>query len=66
MPITALFLDIRGVLLTKGWDHQGRKRAPKAFVDPAEMEVRVIRIDEERTIAEAVCRVLGLGCKKEN
>ena len=28
--------------------------------------VRVIRTDEERMIAETVCRVLGLGCKKEN
>jgi acetate kinase len=28
--------------------------------------VRVIRTDEERIIAETVCRVLGLGWKKEN
>jgi acetate kinase len=28
--------------------------------------VRVIRTDEERMIAKTVCRVLGLGCKKEN
>ena len=25
--ITALFLDIGGVLLTNGWDHLARKRA---------------------------------------
>ena len=29
--ITALFLDIGGVLLTDGWDHHARKRAAKAF-----------------------------------
>ena len=28
-PITALFLDIGGVLLTDGWDHNARKRAAK-------------------------------------
>ncbi len=28
--------------------------------------VRVIRTDEERMIAETVCRVLGLGCEREN
>jgi hypothetical protein len=26
-PITALFLDIGGVLLTNGWDHHARRRA---------------------------------------
>ena len=31
MPITALFLDIGGVLLTNGWDHHARKRAAKNF-----------------------------------
>ena len=30
-PITALFLDIGGVLLTDGWDHHARKRAAKHF-----------------------------------
>jgi putative hydrolase of the HAD superfamily len=29
--ITALFLDIGGVLLTNGWDHHTRKRATTAF-----------------------------------
>jgi acetate kinase len=28
--------------------------------------VRVIHTDEELMIAKTVCRVLGLGCKKEN
>jgi putative hydrolase of the HAD superfamily len=41
MPITALFLDIGGVLLTNGWDHHARKRAAKNFkLELAEMEDR--------------------------
>jgi hypothetical protein len=27
IPITTLFLDIGGVLLTNGWDHHARKRS---------------------------------------
>ena len=30
-PITTLFLDIGGVLLTNGWDHHARKRAAANF-----------------------------------
>jgi putative hydrolase of the HAD superfamily len=30
-PITCLFLDIGGVLLTDGWDHHARRRAARAF-----------------------------------
>jgi len=30
-PITALFLDVGGVLLTNGWDHHARRRAAKNF-----------------------------------
>ena len=30
-PIKTLFLDIGGVLLTNGWDHQARKRAAAHF-----------------------------------
>jgi putative hydrolase of the HAD superfamily len=41
IPITTLFLDIGGVLLTNGWDHQARKRAAVNFkLDLAEMEDR--------------------------
>jgi putative hydrolase of the HAD superfamily len=29
--ITALFLDVGGVLLTNGWDHHARRRAAKNF-----------------------------------
>jgi putative hydrolase of the HAD superfamily len=40
-PITCLFLDIGGVLLTDGWDHRARKRAAKHFkLDRAELEAR--------------------------
>ena len=40
-PITTLFLDIGGVLLSDGWDRYARKRAATTFeLDPAEMEDR--------------------------
>ena len=31
VPITTLFLDVGGVLLTIGWDHHARRRAAKHF-----------------------------------
>jgi putative hydrolase of the HAD superfamily len=31
VPITTLFLDIGGVLLSNGWDHHSRRRAAKKF-----------------------------------
>ncbi len=41
IPITTLFLDIGGVLLTNGWDHHARKRAAANFkLERAEMEER--------------------------
>jgi putative hydrolase of the HAD superfamily len=41
IPITTLFLDIGGVLLTNGWDHHARKRAATSFkLELAEMEDR--------------------------
>ncbi|MGB7768483.1 MAG: HAD family hydrolase [Verrucomicrobiia bacterium] len=41
IPITTLFLDIGGVLLTNGWDHHARRRAAEHFkLDWAEMEER--------------------------
>ncbi|MGA8871963.1 MAG: HAD family phosphatase [Candidatus Acidiferrales bacterium] len=41
IPITTLFLDIGGVLLTDGWDHHARKRAAKKFkLEWTEMEDR--------------------------
>jgi putative hydrolase of the HAD superfamily len=41
MPITTLFLDIGGVLLTNGWDHRARKRAAANLkLEWAEMEDR--------------------------
>jgi HAD superfamily hydrolase (TIGR01509 family) len=40
-PITCLFVDIGGVLLTNGWDHLERKRAATYFKLPwAEMDRR--------------------------
>ncbi|HEY4932406.1 MAG TPA: HAD family phosphatase [Terriglobales bacterium] len=39
--ITCVFLDIGGVLLSDGWDHQARKRAATNFkLESAEMEDR--------------------------
>ena len=41
IPTTTLFLDIGGVLLTDGWDHNARKRAAANFkLALAEMEDR--------------------------
>src|SRR5664280_2656350 len=41
LPITTLFLDIGGVLLTDGWDHHARKRAATNFkLEWAELEER--------------------------
>ncbi|MCK9377758.1 MAG: HAD family phosphatase [Syntrophobacterales bacterium] len=41
IPIKALFLDIGGVLLTDGWDHQARQQAATNFqLELAEMEAR--------------------------
>jgi HAD superfamily hydrolase (TIGR01509 family) len=31
LPITTLFVDVGGVLLTNGWDHLARRRAAKKF-----------------------------------
>jgi putative hydrolase of the HAD superfamily len=40
-PVSCLFVDIGGVLLTDGWAHQSRRRAAKAFkLDWTEMEDR--------------------------
>ncbi len=41
VPVTALFLDIGGVLLTNGWDHGMRKRAAEQFgLDLADLDER--------------------------
>jgi putative hydrolase of the HAD superfamily len=41
IPITTLFVDIGGVLLTDGWDHHARERAATRFeLELAEMEDR--------------------------
>ena len=62
--ITALFLDIGGVLLTDGWDHHARKRAARNFkLQRAEMEERhrlTFEIHEEGklTLEEYLSRVV--------
>ena len=41
VPISCLFLDIGGILLTNGWDHHERRRAAKHFkLNWAEMQNR--------------------------
>jgi len=47
---------------------EARNAANEGVISAAasRVAVRVIRTDEERVIAETVCRVLGLGWKKEN
>jgi putative hydrolase of the HAD superfamily len=41
IPITTLFLDVGGVLLTNGWDHGSRELAASTFgLDPEEMKMR--------------------------
>ncbi|MEO8395258.1 MAG: HAD-IA family hydrolase [Chloroflexota bacterium] len=41
LPITTLFLDIGGVLLTNGWDHTARERAADIYhLDYKELEER--------------------------
>jgi putative hydrolase of the HAD superfamily len=40
-PITTLFVDVGGVLLTNGWDHHARRRAAKHFkLNWADMDER--------------------------
>jgi hypothetical protein len=56
IPITTLFLDIGGVLLTNRGDHHARKRAAARRV-----AVRVIRTDEELMIATPVA---SLRCRR--
>jgi putative hydrolase of the HAD superfamily len=46
-PVTTLFLDIGGVLLSDGWDHQSRALAAKVFnLDLAEINDRHHLTDE--------------------
>ena len=62
--IDCLFLDIGGVLLSNGWDHQARKRvAMQLGLDLAEMEERhhlTFNTYEEGklTLDEYLCRVI--------
>ena len=64
VPITCLFLDVGGVLLTNGWDHHARKRAAKHFkLDWAEMQERhelnfEIQEEDKITFQEYLGRVV--------
>jgi putative hydrolase of the HAD superfamily len=64
IPITTLFLDIGGVLLTGGWDHHARMRAAKKFkLKWTEMEDRHQRNfdtyeEGKLTLAEYLGRVV--------
>jgi putative hydrolase of the HAD superfamily len=63
-PVTCLFLDIGGVLLTDGWDHHARRRAAKRFkLDWAEMQERhelnfEIHEEDKITFREYLDRVI--------
>jgi len=64
IPITTLFLDIGGVLLTNGWDHRARWCAAKHFkLDWAEMQERhelnfEIHEEDKITFREYLDRVI--------
>jgi acetate kinase len=47
-------------------ENQNMANADVISAAASRIGVRVIRTDEEWMIAKTVCRVLGLGCKKEN
>ena len=64
IPITTLFLDVGGVLLTDGWDRHARKRAATNFkLELGEMEERhhlTFETYEEGklTLEEYLCKVV--------
>jgi FMN phosphatase YigB (HAD superfamily) len=43
LPVTTLFLDVGGVLLTNGWDHLARKRAARNFNESRAVNAHRIR-----------------------
>lgn len=63
-PITTLFLDIGGVLLSNGWGHESRKLAAETFhLNPVEMEERhslnmVTHEEGKLTLSEYLNRVI--------
>lgn len=64
IPITTLFLDIGGVLLSNGWGHESRKLAAETFdLNEEEMEYRhrlnMVRHEEGKlTLSEYLNRVV--------
>ena len=64
-PVRAQICDGLGFLGIELNETRNAKNAPLISPDTGRVAVRVIRTDEERMIAETVCRVLGLGAPKE-
>jgi putative hydrolase of the HAD superfamily len=64
VPITTLFLDVGGVLLTNGWDHHARRRAARHFkLNWVEMQERhelnfEIQEEDKITFREYLDRVV--------
>ena len=68
IPITTLFLDVGGVLLTNGWDHRARRRAANRFkLNWAELQERhelnfeIHEADTQSTRAQLALLGLPLG-----
>jgi putative hydrolase of the HAD superfamily len=63
-PVSTLFLDVGGVLLTNGWDHHARRRAAKHFnLNWADMQERhelnfEIQEEDKITFQEYLDRVI--------
>ena len=68
IPVTTLFLDVGGILLTDGWDHHARARVATNFnLDLAEMEDRHhLNFDtyEERPFTKAQFRKFIIALSK--
>ena len=61
IALTCVFVDVRGVLLTDGWDHHARKRAARSFkLNWAEMEERHLLMFE--TYEEGKLTLRHLSC----
>ena len=64
IPITTLFLDIGGVLLSNGWGHESRKLAAETFdLNQEEMKIQLLRNtekheEEKLTLSQYLNRVV--------
>ena len=63
IPITTLFLDIGGALLTNGWDHHAFDTYEEGNLTREEYPGRVVCYQNEHlpglSFGASVCRVLG-------